>query len=121
MEILIEARPQYLFTKFAGPFTYSFASAGFKQVAEATEKHKCSRVLIDVTGLTGEIGIMDLHDLGVELAALQKYFTRIAMLVRPDQLLPDRFMQNVVRNRGLDGTGFVDLSEAEAWLTNTSD
>src|SRR5260221_12175222 len=100
MDMKIEVRTEYLYVKFSGAYDFKSGLAQFKQVAAACAQHNLSRVLMDATGLIGEVSIIDRHDLGVELAA-QKIIARAAMIARPDQLLPDRFMQNVAKNRGL--------------------
>jgi len=117
MEMKIELRQEYVYVVFSGPYDFRSALAQFKQAAAASVQSQLSRVLMDMAAVTGEISIVDLHDLAVELSS-QKAVTRAAMVARKDQLLPDRFMENVARNRGLPGRGFLDFCEAEKWLLN---
>jgi len=112
----LQARDGYLFVKFTGEFKLQEALPLFKLVAQECVRLDRTRALFDVTEVTGEINILARHSMGESLAEFRDQIRRLAFLARQDQVLPDRFMQTVARNRGLLGEGFFELAEAEAWL-----
>lgn len=117
----IEARTGYLFVKFSGEFELHPALIQFKVVAAECVRQGCPFALFDARDLTGDIGILARHTMGESLGDLRDQIRRLAILVRAEQVLPDRFMQTVARNRGFFGEAFFELSEAEAWLHGGAD
>lgn len=109
-------KDRYLFVRFSGEFQLSDALKHFKTIAQDCARLNLSLALFDAREITGEINILARHAMGEALAEHRDQIRRLAMLVRPDQLLPDRFMQTVARNRGFFGVGFTEMAEAEAWL-----
>ncbi len=78
------------------------------------------RLLLDGRGVTG-FGPLDAaarFRLGDELAHAAGAAVKVAMVVRPEFLNPDRFGITVARNRGLFANGFASEAEAVAWLKN---
>ena len=112
----LQSRDTYLFVKFSGEFQLAEALSCFKFVAQECARLNCPLALLDVRNITGEINILARHSMGEGLAEFREQIRRLAMLARPDQVLPDRFMQTVARNRGFFGNAFFELAEAEAWL-----
>jgi hypothetical protein len=46
---------------------------------------------------------------------------KVALLVRPEMMRPDKFEVTVATNRGLDGNVFASESEALVWLLDDSE
>ena len=112
----IEPREKYLFVKVEGGFSLQEAPALFNQVEAEAARLQRPLLMFDVTEITGEINILARFEMAEDLARRTASIRRLAMFCRPDQILPDRFMQTVARNRGLLGRPFTDFSEAETWL-----
>ena len=45
------------------------------------------------------------------------FLNRFALVNHADVLLPDKFVENVATNRGMDLKIFTDFDAAEQWLT----
>jgi hypothetical protein len=112
----LEAREKYLFVKMEGPFSLQDALSLFDHVEVEAVRFQRPLILFDVREVTGEIRILARFQIAEDLA--QRSFRRLAMVVRSDQLLPDRFMQTAARNRGLIAQPFTEFSEAETWLSS---
>ena len=119
MEItLIEARESYLFAAGTGPFDPARAMELLKVVVDAAVAHQRSKILIDFTRIEGDLSILTLYELGIKTANIGTGISHLALIDRPERILPDRFWQNVVRNNGLNAKVCGNFAEAEAWLLN---
>ena len=74
-----------------------------------------TRILVDVTALTGVPSTMDQFDIG-EATAERLGPKRIAVLVQSAALIKDHFGDNVAANRGGVARSFTAEEEAIAWL-----
>ena len=79
-------------------------------------EHNVWKVLVDVTGVQGEITVLRRYQVGAGLAQAANRNTRVAILATRAQKLDDAFFESVVRNRGLEWRIFVDRAEALGWL-----
>ena len=116
MESTWEKRENYLYSKVVGPFDREQAVSNFERLASECARLNCRLLLIDVTEMTGKISVINRFAMGERLMAFGSVIHRLAMVVRSDQVLPDKFMQLVARNRGFNAAPFLSFSEAEAWL-----
>ena len=114
-----EARQNYLFAEFTGEFVLDEALQHFKQLESERSRAGTNLVMVDARNVTGEMSILSRFTMGESLAELHD-IQRIVFVARPDQVLPDRFMQTVARNRGLMGQVFFEIPDAEAWLLATT-
>jgi hypothetical protein len=114
---ILEPRAGYFYAKGQGPFVCSLAMPMFEMIVDACVKAGHSRVLIDMTDISGKMEVSMLHEIGVQMAAYRLIIKRLAMFSRPDQVQPDRFWQIVTRNRGLNTCVFTELDEAVKWVT----
>jgi hypothetical protein len=101
----------------------SYESLGKRKVQlsviyDAVGEHGCRRLLIDSRATRKQVPIMDLFGLATYLARKFKPLpVKMAVLVSPEAVYPDRFGETVARNRGLDLIRFVDNEqEALNWL-----
>jgi hypothetical protein len=92
----------YLLVRGNGHFNPALAIDLFKQVVQASLQHKRPCVLIDFVNVEGNISVLTLYEMGVKVAQLATGISHLALLERPERILPDRFWQNVARNRGLN-------------------
>jgi hypothetical protein len=87
-------------------------------IYDAVQKHKAHRLLIDCRATRRLVPIIDLYDLCVYVVStLGPSQPRIAAVISPEAAYPDRFGENVLRNRGLDFIRFLgDEESARDWL-----
>jgi hypothetical protein len=119
MLVKFEARPNYLFAEFSGEFVLNEALEHFKQLEAERSRAGTRLVMVDARNVTGEMSILSRFTMGETLAEFHA-IQRIVFVARQDQVLPDRFMQTVARNRGLMGQVFFEIPDAEAWLLATT-
>ncbi|MCY3023322.1 MAG: hypothetical protein NTW87_30455 [Planctomycetota bacterium] len=80
-------------------------------------QHQCPRVLIDARGAAQKLSIVDLASLGEFCSLLEpRVFMKTALVLLESQILPDRFFEKVVQNRGVNLQVFTDTGEALTWL-----
>jgi hypothetical protein len=79
-------------------------------------EHGHRRVLVDVRECSGELGTFERYEHAVEMAKPGNLGGRTAILLRPDQVLPDRFWETLTRNRGHMTRVVTDPADALAWL-----
>ena len=84
-----------------------------KALLEARQWHRC---LVDVTALRSVPQAGELFEFGRGLSTHTPRSTRLALIVRPDQVRYARFIEKVARNGGAFLTFFVEVKKAEAWL-----
>ncbi len=109
----------FLVVRGGGKFTPAVALDLFKQVVEASVRHRQPRVMIDFVNVEGEISVLTLFEMGVKVAELGAALSHLALVERPERILPDRFWQNVARNRGLNVLVCGSEAEAVTYLTTS--
>ena len=79
------------------------------------------RLLIDTTKWTGHEspGTLERYQVAAAFTKAAHSAVKMAMVVRPEMMDPDKFEFIVARNRGLVGNVFVSEAEAVAWLLET--
>jgi hypothetical protein len=87
-------------------------------IYDAVQKHKAQRLFIDCRATRRLVPVVDLYELCVYMAStLGPSRPRIAAVISPEASYPDRFGENVLRNRGLDFIRFLgDEESALDWL-----
>lgn len=77
-------------------------------------------LLIDTTGWTGHASPHTLERFNVALTFAQAASSavKLAMVVRPEMMDPDKFEVTVATNRGMLGNVFDSEKDALAWLLN---
>jgi hypothetical protein len=116
--IKIEKKDDYLLITFPPYRSVSQTEAQISAMYDAVDEHNCYRLLIDLRSTKKRIPIIELYELCIYLVGkFGPLHPRIAVLASPEAVYPDRFGENVVRNRGLDLIRFVEAQqEALDWL-----
>lgn len=85
-------------------------------------QHKVQKLLVNLTGVTGfpSLTLADRYFAAREWAAAGKSSVRMAMVVRPEMIDPEKFGVIAGRNAGLHGDVFSAEPEALAWLLGAS-
>ena len=101
-----------------GEIPLQVAVAGVTQAIELCHQHQVKRLLIDATGLIGSRSpsMVERFDIATEWAMAARGAIKIALVLRPDLIDPQRFGTTVARNRGLQFDTFASEAEALAWL-----
>ncbi len=73
-------------------------------------------VLMDVRKMPGAITIMDRLLVGLHATRVRRFGIRTALIARTDQMLPDKFLENFLVNRGVQMRIFADPVDGEKWL-----
>lgn len=76
------------------------------------------RLLIDTTRWTGHDspGTLDRYDVAAAFAQAAGSGLKVAMVVRPEMMDPNKFEVMVARNRGMTGNVFDSENDALRWL-----
>ena len=120
MQTEITVRDGCMVMKLTGQPTPREWVAGLGAMFEAHAKEAalrgCSTMLYDLRELGMILGITELYETGVALAASPCAGIRMACLARQDQVTPDRFFQKVAINRGVPVKVCLTEAEAAEWL-----
>jgi hypothetical protein len=116
--IVVDAREGYLSITLPAYESPEKKKAQISAVYDAVDQHKARRVLIDCRATKRLIPVFDLYDLCLSMVStFGTMDIRIAVLVSPEAAYPDRFGENVLRNRGLDLIRFLeDEHDMVEWL-----
>jgi len=91
----------------------------FRQLEEIFEvcvARKPARLFVDFSPVSGTFSTLERYELGMIGARLAPYVGRVAVLLLPEVIDPEKFGAQVARNRGLHVDNFTDRDEALAWL-----
>lgn len=117
-QINVKKRDEYLFVIFPPYESPEQAQSQIAALYDAVDRHNASRLLIDCRATRHLIPIFELYELCLYLVSkLGLKNPRMAVIVSPEAVYPDRFGENVARNRGLDLIRFIDNEQAALdWL-----
>ena len=117
----IEKKDDYLLITFPSYHSVMQFELCIAAMYDAVDDYNCRKLLIDFRATVKQIPIMDLYDMCIYLVSkFGLAHARIAVIASPDAVYPDRFGENVVRNRGLEFMRFVEnMQEAIDWLCLT--
>ena len=112
----VENRREYLCCEFSGEFTVSAGKECVDEMIAACAEKDCSRALLDCRQMSGEMSVIDRYEVVTYAQKTRDITNRIAILVREDQMLQDKFAENVGVNRGIGLQVFTDVDQATSWL-----
>jgi len=83
-----------------------------------SREQRIRNLLIDTRGWTGHKSpdTMERYQFAGAFAEAARATVKLAMVVRPEMMDPDKFEVTVAQNRGLVGNVFDSENEALAWL-----
>ena len=117
-KLAIETKGNYLFVRANGVRTRATVSAMAMEIFDAALANRMSKVLIDVRGLKGQLGILDSYLIVTEVfEKLRGKGLRRAAIV-DEQISPVRewFLETVAYNRWFNFRVFTSAEEALEWL-----
>jgi hypothetical protein len=116
--LAIEAKGNHLFVRASGVRTRDTVTAMTMEILDAALANRLSKVLIDVTGLKGRLGILDsylvVQDVFSKLRG--KGLRKAAIVDEQGPAIREWFLETVARNRGFNVRIFTDQEDALQWL-----
>ena len=112
----MENRGIYLAFEFSGEFSVSAGAKCIDAMMAACAEHKCRRALFDCRKMTGTMSVMERLQVVAYAQKTRGIIDRIAIIAREDQVLPDKFTENVGVNRGIGLRIVTVAGQAISWL-----
>ena len=106
-----------LWASVSGRFSLENAETFLLEILRRARSEGINKILIDARGITTEISTIARFEFGNYLAAQNPYQTLIAIVGSENAVWPDRFLENVLVNRGVDVKVVTEIKEALKWLT----
>ena len=126
MQYDIESHPTYLRAACSGSYAYEDVRRVYEDAIATASARDVPKILIDMREVVGDIPTMERFNLGSYLAELclehQKSARfRIAVIGKAPLIGPERFGENVARNRGVLGLATTNLDEVREFLELDAD
>jgi hypothetical protein len=103
--------------RITGPVNEHSVGEVLEAVAEKVHHHQLGKVLVDLRQGAVDLTLSDKHGLAKMVATrFAGVVERVALVVRPADLLPEKFFEPTVRSRGLPMLVTDDIDEATYWL-----
>ena len=116
--IKYDSKSNFIIMKTQGVATADRMIQAFNKILELCEIKKCNSVLIDAINTTKLPATLNLHSVGTYFSqhVLKLSKIRIAFAI-PDEITSDfRFFDNVLANRMVDISIFMNVADAKEWL-----
>lgn len=115
-ELKILDKGDYILADFSGEFSVDAGKQCVDRMVEACSEYNRSAVLLDCSKMMGHLTIMGRFQV-VEYGQIARgTISRLALVGRTEDTLPDNFVENVAANRGVNLRVFTDIDEAVEWL-----
>jgi len=113
-----EVMEGYCCYRLSGHGPLEEAASKVIEVIAFTREQRIRNLLIDTTGWTGHTspGTLERYNVAQAFAEAARSQVKMAMVVRPEMMDPDKFEVTVARNRWLVGNVFDSEKDALAWL-----
>lgn len=115
-DMTISDQGDFLLTDFFGEFSIEAGKRCIDAMKEASLESQRPKVLLDCRKMTGAMPIMARYEVAVYAETTRDVISKIALVNRPEVILPDGFVENVAVNRGVSVKIFTDFDEAVHWL-----
>ena len=108
----------YCCYRLSGHGRLTEAASKVIEVITFTRKQGMRNLLIDTTGWTGHASpdTLERYTVAQAFAEAARSAVKLAMVVRPEMMDPEKFEVTVAKNQGMLGNVFVSEKEALAWL-----
>jgi hypothetical protein len=114
----IEADREYLRVTAKGTYGFGRTRRLISVIRESSDVHQLRRVLVDLTGITGQPPDIDRFELGERLAQVFGTTHTLAIIGRKESV--NRLAETVAQNRGTALRVFFTEREALSWLVPTA-
>ena len=109
-------REAYTYFDFSGEFSQETGKQCIDAMVEVCGQSQISKALLDCRNITGDIQIFESFMVVKYGMNMIGFISKIALVVREDQMFSDNFVENVAVNRGVNLKLFTDLDKAIDWL-----
>jgi hypothetical protein len=117
MNIVFIDEARILRVQFSGLWTIKDITAKSKQVQAECLARKKDFLLFDFMDVENEkIGLLDRWKLGLSILPILGKISKVAGVAPARLMDPERFAEQVARNRGLNLRSFTNLDDARRWL-----
>jgi hypothetical protein len=117
-KLAIEPNREYLRVTAKGTYGFGRTRRLIYAVRESSDGHQLRRVLVDLTGVTGQPPDIDRFELGERLAQVFGSTHTLAVIGRKESV--NRLAETVAQNRGTALRIFFTEREALTWLLPTA-
>ena len=117
MEQTLVSHDDLLLATVAGRVSLKEVLRVFKNVIDTARERGFEKILIDFLAVTGELGTMDLYEIGramAEYCVSKSIYVKVAVIGKPP--LVTGFGAEVASNRGLTSRTFSECESALQWL-----
>lgn len=113
-----EVMDDYACFRLSGHGPLADAATKVIEVINFAKNHGVHNLLVDTTSWTGHVspGTFERYEVASAFAKAAGPALKVAMVVRPEMMDPDKFEVVVAKNRGLTGNVFDSEKDALAWL-----
>ena len=113
-----EVMEGYCCYRLSGHGPLAEAASKVIEVIAFTREQGMRNLLIDTTGWTGHKSpdTLERYEVAEAFAEAARSKVKVAMVVRPEMMDPDKFEVTVAKNRALVGNVFDSEKDALAWL-----
>ncbi len=114
--VTLEARPGYVFCRYAGPFEASHLVDVGPAVAAFCAENQLQRVLVDLRDSAGDLTVEDRYRVANTAPYDVPTRIRVAICIRADQGDAHNTWSSAMAERGFTAKSFVDPESALEWL-----
>jgi hypothetical protein len=116
-----EVMPDYCCYRLSGHGSLAEAAGKVIEIISYAREQGMPKLLIDTTKWTGHESpdTLERYQWAAAFTKAAHSAVKVAMVVRPEMMDPDKFEVTVARNRGLVGNVLDSEQEALAWLLET--
>ncbi len=110
---------QCVFVSYEGEMPPVEFSAARYEAYGVLDQRGWNRLVVDATQLRSVPRAAELFDLAQALSSSASRPTRVALVVRPEQVRPARFVERIARKGRFFLTYFLNPEKATAWVKET--
>jgi hypothetical protein len=109
-------KDQCLFVSYQGEMTRIEIMMAQSIANETLSVKRWNRLVVNIARLQSTLTTLELIDLASNQSTDLPSNTRIALVVRPDQVVRAKLVESIARNKGMLLTSFFDAKEAATWV-----
>lgn len=116
---VVDTSPPYLAVKMRASVTEESMVPVFEAICQEIRRNGAHRVLVDLRESSVELSISDMLGIAKMTAStFSGVLERLALLVRPQDLLSEKFFEPSVSSRGVPTFVTPDAAEATYWIAS---
>lgn len=117
LQVQFEETPNYLVARFIVAGRPEELWRPFDLIAEHCKSANKNKLLLDFTGAYTRSSLADRYFAGEKAEIFVHYkMAKVAVIVRPEQLDPQKFGEMTMRNRRVNARVFTNIEDVEEWF-----